>query len=155
MEIFRKIGVWLGLLLAIAGLALWWWLQPERQVRRAEKRLVEALESRDFAALERMLAEDYSDRWGQNKAIVISRLSDVLRQFLFLTVVHEEKALEFSGGGWVLSAKIELKGTGGALAMHAKDELNRLKRPFAITWRNNGGPTKWVIATVAQPELDF
>ena len=58
MEIFRKFGVWLGLLLAIAGLALWWWLQPERQVRRAEKRLVEALESRDFAAFERMLADE-------------------------------------------------------------------------------------------------
>ncbi len=155
MKLYQKFGVWIGLLLVIAGLALWWWQQPEQQVRRAQKQLIKTLESRDFAAFERFLAEDYSDRWGQNKAIVKTHMADVLRQFIFLTIVAEEKSLEPSGGGWVLSARIQLQGTSAGLAAYAQSQVSRLQKPFEITWRKNAGSTKWVIAKVEQPELEF
>ena len=137
----------------IAAIALLWWLQPERQVRRAQKRLIAALQSRDFAAIERMLANDYRDNWGHNKANVVSRSSDVFRHFLFLSIVAEEKSLQFRGDTWIVREKITLKGTGSPLATHAMDEVNGLTQPFAISWRNDGGATKWVVATVEQPEL--
>ncbi len=136
-----------------AGLVLWWWLQPEQQIRRAQTRLIAAIESRDLVAFERLLADDYSDSWGHNKAIVVSQANEVLRQFLMLSVEHEEKGLTFKGATWVVSEKIILKGTGGPLAIYAKDEVGRLREPFAITWRKNGSATQWVITSVAQPEL--
>ena len=142
-------------MLVVSALGLWWWLQPERQVRRAQKRLIAAIESRDVAAFEHMLADDYRDRWGHNKAIVTSHMSEVLRQFLFLTVEHVEKDVRFGGDTWAIDAKITLKGTGGPLANHAKDEVGRLKEPFTITWRKNGGPTKWVVVSVGQSELEL
>ena len=111
------------------------------------------MQSRDFAAFERMLADDYRDAWGHNKSNVVSRSSEVLGQFLFLTISHEEKSLESRGGTWIASEKVALKGTGGPLANHAMDEVNRLTQPFAFSWRNNGGATKWVITAVEQPEL--
>lgn len=136
-------------------LALWWWLQPERQVRRAQERLISAIENRDLVALERILADDYRDQWGHNKGIVISHMKEVLRQFLFLTVEHQETSFTFAGNTWVVREKITLKGSGGPLANHAKDEVNRLREPFTITWRQNGGATKWVLVSVAQPELEL
>jgi hypothetical protein len=155
MDIIKKYAVWIGFTLVIVALALLWWLQPERQVRRAQKRLIAALESRDFAAFERMLADDYRDGWGHNKANVVSRSSEVFRQFLFLTIAHEEKSLVFNGGAWVVSEKITMKGTGGPLANYAMEEVAKLTQPFAISWRNNGGATKWVVTAVNQPELNI
>ena len=147
--------MWFCLLALFAGLALWWWLQPERQVRRAQTRLIAAIEGKDFAAFERLLADDYRDRWGHDKAIVLARTKDVFQQFLFLTIVREEKGLDFRGADWVLREKITLNGSGGPLAMFAKDEVNRLREPFVVTWRRKGGPTEWVVSAVEQPELDF
>ncbi len=118
-------------------------------------RLISAIENRDLVALERILADDYRDQWGHNKAIVISHMKEVLRQFLFLTVEHQETSLTFAGNTWAVREKITLKGSGGPLANHAKDEVNRLREPFTITWRQNGGATKWVLVSVAQPELEL
>lgn len=145
--------MWIGVVIVCAALALWWWLQPERQVRRAQTRLIAAIEGRDFAAFERLLADDYRDRWGHDKANVISLTQEVFQQFLFVTVVREEKGLDSRGAEWVLREKIKLTGTGGPLATYAKDELNRLTQPFEITWRRTGGPTQWSITNVEQPEL--
>lgn len=100
-----------------------------------------------------MLADDYRDGWGHNKEIVTSHMNEVLRQFLFLTVEHTEVDLKFAGDTWAIREKITLKGTGGPLANYAKDEVTRLREPFTITWRQNGGATKWVVVSVAQPEL--
>ena len=147
--------MWFCLLALFAGLALWWWLQPERQVRRAQTRLIAAIEGKDFAAFERLLADEYRDRWGHDKAIVATRTKAVFQQFLFLTIVREEKGLDFRGTDWVLREKMTLNGTGGPLATFAKDEVNRLREPFAITWQRNGGPTEWVIRAVEQPDLDI
>jgi hypothetical protein len=153
MEIVRKYAVWIGFTVLFAALALFWWLQPERQVRRAQKRLIAALESRDIAAFGSMLANDYRDSWGHNKANVTSQASEVLRQFLFLTIERKETLLEFRGDTWILSEKITIKGTGGPLASYAKDEVNRLAGPFTVSWRNAGGATKWQISEISQPEL--
>lgn len=147
--------MWFCLLALFAGVALWWWLQPERQVRRAQTRLIAAIEDKDFAAFERLLADDYRDRWGHDKTIVLARTKDVFQQFLFLTIVREEKTLDFRGSDWTVREKITLNGTGGPLAMFAKDEVNRLRAPFAIAWRRSGGPTEWVVGSVEQPELDL
>ena len=82
-------------------------------------------------------------------------MNEVLRQFLMLTAEREEKALTFGGASWVVSEKITLKGSGGPIANYARDEVGKLRQPFAITWRQNGGATQWQITSVAQPELQL
>lgn len=101
-----------------------------------------------------LLSHDYRDRWGHDKAIVLSRCREVFRQFALLDIEREDRGLVFAGGAWVLSEKIRIKGLGAPLALHVRDEVNGLVSPFAMTWRKRGWkPWEWELANVVHPEL--
>lgn len=137
-----------------AGLSFYWWQQPERQVRRAQRRFVAAIEKSDFTAMSGLLAEDYRDQWGHDKAIVVRNCREVFSQFLTLSIERVEHGLERGDGGWILRETITIKGFGGALAMAARDEVNALREPFTMVWRSSGSkPWDWELVAVRQPEL--
>ncbi len=142
--------------IAVLALAIWliWWSRPERQVRRAQGRLLGALESRDYPALARLMAEDYSDAWEHDKANVLRRAPRVFDQFLLLEVGGEISSAAQQGTDWIVTQKIVVKGIGGALAMYARDEVNGLKQPFVMRWRKRSWkPWDWELTRVEQPEL--
>ena len=142
--------------IAVLALAIWliWWSRPERQVRRAQGRLLSALESRDYPAFGRLMAEDYRDAWEHDKAIVLQRCPQVFDQFILLDVEGEILSCEERGEDWIVQQKIVMKGLGGGLGMYAQQEVNRLKEPFTLRWRNRGWkPWDWELAEVQQPEL--
>ena len=138
--------------------ALWLrsWLLPERQIPRAQARLLSAIEGRDFDAMAGMLANDYRDRWQQGRATVVARSREVFGQFATLTIEREQSALRAESGSWFLSEKLRLKGLGGPLAMAARETLNGLHQPFVMEWRRRGWkPWDWELKSVAQPEVEL
>jgi hypothetical protein len=149
------------LVLPFAGIfvaaALWlrWWLQPERQIPRAQARLLSAIERRDFSAMEALLAADYRDRWQHDRATVVERSREIFGQFMTLTIEHEFRGLRADGGNFLLAEKITLKGFGGPLATAARDEVNVLSQPFVMEWRLRGKPWEWELKSVTQPELEL
>ena len=74
MTLKKSALVLVGILL-LAALWLRWWLQPERQIPRAQARLLSSIEKRNFAAMSDLLAADYRDRWQQDKTTVIVRIT--------------------------------------------------------------------------------
>src|SRR5688572_21436762 len=88
--------------MALLALVIWliWWTRPERQVRRAQGRLLSALESRDYSAFGRLLAEDYRDAWEHDKAIVLRRCPEVFDQFLTLTIDGDILVARPEGVDW-------------------------------------------------------
>ena len=137
---------------------LWlrWWLQPERQIPRAQARFLSSIEKRDFDAMARLLAADYRDRWQQDKATVIERSREVFGQFVMLTVEREARGLRAESGTWFLTEKLRLKGIGGPLAMAARDAVNALPEPFVTEWRQRSGkPWDWELKSVAHPGLEL
>lgn len=133
---------------------LGWWIQPERQVLRAQGRLISAVEKRDFEAMDGLLASDYRDRWQHDRATVVSQSRVVFTQFLMLTIEREPRGVEMASDSSIVREKLTIQGFGGALAMAAKDELNRLREPFAMTWRRRGWkPWDWELMSVEQREL--
>ena len=138
--------------------ALWLrsWLLPERQIPRAQARLLSAIEGRDFDAMAGMLAHDYRDRWQQGRATVVARSREVFGQFATLTIEREQSALRAESGSWFLSEKLRLKGLGGPLAMAARETLNGLHQPFVMEWRRRDWkPWDWELKSVAQPEVEL
>ena len=138
--------------------ALWLrsWLLPERQIPRAQARLLSAIERRDFDAMAGMLANDYRDRWQQGRATVVARSREVFGQFATLTIEREQSGLRAESGSWFLSEKLRLKGLGGPLAMAARETLNGLHQPFVMEWRRRGWkPWDWELKSGAQPEVEL
>ena len=140
----------------LAALWLRWWWQPERQIPRAQARLLSSIAKRDFTAMGAMLAADYRDRWQQDRAAVIERSGEVFGQFVMLAFEREPRELRAESGSWFLSEKVRLKGLGGPLAMAARDAVNALREPFVTEWRRRSGkPWDWELKSVTQPELEL
>ena len=125
-------------------------------MRRAQGRLISAVEKRNFEAMAGLLSEDYSDRWQHDKAIVLRDSREVFGQFAMLTIERAEHGLEMKDDRWVLREKITLKGLGGPIAMFARDEVNALREPFAMTWRRRSWkPWDWEMVSVNHPALEL
>jgi hypothetical protein len=151
---FRKIASLAGAAVVVCGIWLSWWIQPARQVRRAQGRLLSTLEKRKFDSMAALIADAYSDRWQQDKAFVLRECRTVFSQFLFLTVEQAGTVAEPGAGTWIVRDRITLKGVGGPLAMLARDEVNALPGPFAMTWRRRGWtPWDWELISVDHPNL--
>jgi hypothetical protein len=153
---FKNLGRWFGI--AALALALWlvWWCQPERQVRRAQRRLLNAAESKDYTALANLLANDYRDGWGNDKAFVLKHSPRVFDDFKFMLDIDGEiRSVEQAGGdNWWVRQKIVVSGMSGGIGMYARDQVNKLSEPFSMKWRKRGWkPWDWELTGIEQPEL--
>jgi hypothetical protein len=143
---------------AVVTLALGWWLyhwcQPERQVRRAQARLLSAAESGDFDSLALLIADDYRDGWGHDKAFVLRASRQVFPQFVLLSIEQEGGVPEPAGAQWILREKLTMEGMGSPIATMVRDRVNRLREPFTSTWRKRGWkPWDWELTSLEQPEI--
>ena len=152
----KNIALGAGGLFAAGFLWLCWWVQPGRQVRRAQARLFSTVEKRNFDAMSLLMAEDYRDRWQQDKAIVLRGCREVFGQFITLTIDRADSQLEGKGDSWLLREKLTIKGLGGPLAMVARNEVNGLREPFAMTWRRRSWkPWDWELSALDHPTLEL
>jgi hypothetical protein len=153
----NKLGRWLGI--GALALAIWlvWWCQPARQVKRAQRRLLNAVESHDYTALANLLAQDYRDGWEHDKTFVLTRCPQVFDQFLLLDVDGEIRSAEVAAGGdWWVRQKIVISGMGGPIGTYARDKVNALTEPFAMKWRKRGWkPWDWELTRIEQAQLQI
>lgn len=128
--------------------------QPARQVRAHTEALLAAVEKKDWKRLEKLIADDYSDSWGQDKAVVQQRLKEVFAQFFVVEIKPGEIAVEEADGQGIAKSRIALVGRGGPFAEMAVQRASTLSEPFAFTWRQQSWkPWDWTLTRVEQPEL--
>jgi len=139
--------------LLVLGLWLVWWWQPERQVRLHQKHFLQAVERRNWRAVERFIATDYADRWGNDKDRVLSGCQEVFRQFLFLTVEHQIEDCFVEGTSGTARTLVKISGSGGPFAQEAVTRVNALREPFAFSWERRGRWWDWELVRVEQREL--
>ena len=152
----KKAALLLVGILLFAALWLRSWLQPERQIPRAQARLLSAIAKRDFDAMAGMLAADYRDRWQHDRATVIARSREVFGQFVTLTIDREPAGLRADSGSWFLAEKLRITGLGGPLAMAARETVNGLREPFVMEWRRRSWkPWDWELKSAAQPGIEL
>jgi len=143
---------------ASGAAAIWlcWWLQPERQIPRAQSRFLSIIERRDFDAVAGMIAADYRDRWQQDRRAVVRHGREVFGEFVTLSISCEPRGLRMVSGAWLLSEKLTLGGIGGPLAMAARETVNALHSPFVMEWRRRSWkPWDWELKSITQPELEL
>ncbi len=137
-------------------MSLWlvWLWQPERQVRLHQKHFLQAVERRNWRSVENFLAEGYSDRWGHDKAFVLSASQEVFRQFLFLTVEQRIDDCIVEGKAGTARVLVKITGSGGPVAQYVVSTVNALRDPFVFSWERVGRwPWEWGLVRFEQREL--
>lgn len=146
-----------GCAAALLALAIWlaWLWQPERQIRLHTAHLLGGIERRSWKRVGDFLADDYSDRWGHDKAFVIEGLRQVFGNFLFLRIEHRVIRASVSGSEGACEAQVKISGQGGPIAQLVATKVNGLAEPFTFTWRQRSGwPWDWDLSRVDHPTLN-
>jgi hypothetical protein len=147
-------GAIVAVLALLVGLWLWSRWQPARQARVHTEKLLSAVESKNWGRLGGLLAQDYTDSWGNDKADVLERVREVFAQFFALELKAGAMTVQTVAGGAIVRAPVSLRGRGGPLAEVAVQRVGALREPFVFHWRKESWrPWDWALTRVEQPEL--
>jgi hypothetical protein len=152
---FRN-GFYAGLVVAVIWaiylMRLW---QGERQVELHSVHLLAQIEKKNWKAVGEFIGNDYQDRWGNDRALLLERLREVFRAL-------PNTRIEFSGatrrtqegrGYW--SAKINVKGS-GEFADFIQGRVNSLESPFEFEWQRGATwPWDWKLIAVRNPAFEI
>jgi hypothetical protein len=151
-QLLFAVGLGLGAL-AIFLVVLW---SPERQVRLHQEHLLSAISKKNWPRMASFIAEDYSDRWGHDKAFVLSAAHEVFGQFLFPKVTMDEPAIGIAGQTATVSARLQVTGQGSPIAQMIVERIEDLREPFIFRWQQRSAkPWDWVLVRFDQRELEL
>jgi hypothetical protein len=153
---FRN-GFYAGALVAvIAGVYLFQLWQPDRQVHLHSLHLADALEEKDWAGVTQFLAPDYSDQWGHNREVVVSRLQQVLHYARNLRVHAQQTITSATDGEGRWLARIRIEADDNEVAAFIKARVNVLEEPFELHWRRQSWkPWDWQLVRVNNSALEL
>jgi len=138
--------------LAIFLVVLW---APERQIRLHQEHLLSAISDKNWARVASFIAEDYSDRWGHDKAFVTQAAREVFAQFFALELTMSQPVLSRRDQNGEVSGRLIAKGSGGPFAQMAIDKLQELREPFTFRWQKRSWkPWDWTLTRVDHPTLE-
>lgn len=103
-----------------------------------------------------LLADNYSDRWGNDKANAVERAGQVFGQFLVVNFRIDPPGGETVSVDGKWSARLLLEGRGGPLGEFAIQRLAEMRDPFVFSWEQRSWkPWDWQLTRVEQPELEI
>lgn len=139
---------------AIIGLLVWQSL-PSKVVAKKQAALIDGIERRSPARIERLVAEDYADRWGFDRNDAVVAVVDVGSQMLTLVVDEEDQETEIADGRATVSAKLLFGGKPiGPVGTEVMRRLNGLDAPFVFTWEKKGFlPASWRLVSIENESL--
>lgn len=143
-----------GLLLVVSLVALQ--MRPANQIAKRQAALIEGIERRSPARIQRLLSRDYEDRWGLTGEQIVESMVDAGSQFLALVVTPEEEVIRFDEeGGATVSTRLTLSGKPvGPIGNEVTRRVNQLAEPFLFEWRKeNFLPSSWRLVRVENAAL--
>ncbi len=126
-------------------------------LEKRQASLLDGIGRRSPGRIQRLVAEDYSDRWGFSREEIVTSMVDVGSQFLALVVTSEsEKArLEIREARATWTAKLTLGGKPiSPVGQEAMRQINQLEEPFVFTWEKKSFlPASWKLVQVENRSL--
>lgn len=145
-------GLLVALIVGVYLVRLW---QPERQIELHNAHLLSQIEKKNWANVAEFVADDYQDRWGNDRALLLERLREVFRALPNVRIdsIGAVTRTENSSGYW--TAKITIHAT-GEFAPVIEARVNSLAAPFELEWRHRSAkPWDWKLVSVRNPELEI
>lgn len=152
-----RTGLFVGLVAAFAiGLYCVWLWQEERQILRHTENLFQRVEQKNWAGVADLIADDYADQWGNDRALVLERIRLVLgygRHFRF-RISDTDCKIDNSDGFW--RGRITIESGDAELMPVIKEHINSLTTPFELRWYHaSGKPWDWKLVRVSNAELEM
>ena len=158
LRVSFRTGFCLGLLLAVVlGLYLWWLWEPEHQVRLHAAHLIEALEDNDWSDTGEFIDASYSDQWGHDRSLLLTRLRQVLSYARHLRIeTIGTPRVDATNAEAVWTARIAIDADANEVSTFIKERINPLEEPFELRWRHQSSkPWDWKLVRVANPSLEL
>jgi hypothetical protein len=139
----------------IAAYLGWLW-RPERQVRLHNEHLLRAVEAKEWTRLGAFVDTSYEDEWGNDRALLLVRLKEILRYTRNLRIEQLGAGVRFAGIEAEWSARISLNADDNEIATLIKQRVNSLDAPFVFRWRHaSGKPWNWTLTRVSNDALQL
>lgn len=148
-----------SLLALLLIVALWftWWVfgrSPEAQVRAAHAALIEAVEERDWDALEKIIAPNYTDAYGHTRESAVQDGRKYLSGFFTLTLKTDQTTIRAAKGQGMVTTMIRLEGNGVGYSQMVLGHVNQLTEPWIFHWSNPGRwPWDWQVNMVHNDQV--
>jgi hypothetical protein len=131
-------------------------MRPSRQVGKRQAALVEGIEGRSPARIQRLLSEAYADRWGFTGEKIVGTIVDAGSQFMALVVTSGDQSIVFGEEGEAtVTARLLLSGKPlGPIGNEVTRQINQLKEPFVFVWKKEGVlPSSWRLVSIDNAAL--
>jgi hypothetical protein len=150
-------AIYAALLGAVAlGIYLFQLWTPERQVELHSRDLLSALESGDASALDAFLSETYADDWGQDKALVLSRLRQVMRYGSDARLAADGARVTVAGTEGEWRARIVIEADANELTAPMLAHVNGVTEPWVLQWRRESWkPWDWQLVCISNPSFEL
>ncbi len=129
--------------------------QPHRQIVLHSLHFLEEIEKKDWKAVGEFVSNDYQDRWGNDRALLLDRLREVLRALPNARIESSFPSSRTEAGHGYWTAKITVKGS-GEFADFIQHGVNSLDSPFEFEWQRGATwPWDWKLVSVKNPALEI
>lgn len=131
-------------------------MRPGRQIAKRQASLLQGIERRSPARIQRLLAKDYRDRWGFTSEQIVESIVDAGSQFMTLVVTPEGQEVAFGEDGEAtVSTKLILSGNPvGPIGNEVTRQINQLQEPFVFVWKKQSFlPSSWRLVRVDNAAL--
>lgn len=124
-------------------------------IAKKQAALIAGIEKRSPTRIERLLSEDYSDRWGFDRLDATEAVVDIGGQFLTLVITPEEMSVDLGKEKAVITTRLWVSGNPiGPAGNEVTRRLNQLKSPFVFTWEKQSFlPASWRLIQIENEDL--
>jgi hypothetical protein len=157
MRIDFRIGLFVGLgaTIMIAFYCVWLW-QQERQIVRHTENLFRRIEQKNWSGFADLVAVDYADQWGNDRALLLERMRLVLGYSRQVHLHVSDSNCKIDNGVGIWRGRITIEGDDSDLVAAAKVQVNSLTTPFELRWRKvSDKPWDWKLVRVSNPDLEI
>ena len=158
MNISRKstgIGIGIVALAIICGVAMNWYLNPDRSLARSWAGFIYSIEDRDAGAVAAYLDKDYSDSWGYSQATLTGDLRRIMYSFKQLKLTLDDVTVTRDGSEAIITARVKMSANGYGYVDDAMRQVNGLTDPFVLRWKRKGAMSSgWTVVRIEQPKFD-
>jgi hypothetical protein len=153
---FRN-GLYAGLLVVVIfGLCLAALWRPERQVRLHSAHLLSQIEKKDWRAVAEFIGNDYQDRWGGDRGLLLERMREVFRFLPNARIEARDPQVRTENLKGYWKAKVTINGDTGEFAALIQERVNSLSAPFELEWRRQSSkPWDWKLVCVRNSALEI